>query len=710
MSGMTSTASPQQTPGLPENMDVIAFEGFEGINTQFRRLSTPPNQLWWCDGFMPFAKNRLRAMPSNAVTDIGFTAPAGTIIVSFKFFSLKSLTNNTGQQYVVIFTSDGAGTFLKNISGTWTTVLSLGAGTFTVNVITGSPYGTTLPGYNNPYAVQWGNQYLLIVAANGYFMFTGSTEGTGATPAVLYSGGATTSSVSPIVTIRAAGSGYNSATTTVTVAGGSGSGATFKAGFTGGQLTSIIVTNAGSGYTVTNGIGSVIGFTVTNTGGVGGAHTDSVATVTPVAGNTPTTAAVIWYDVTATGNVKNVRIVNSGEGYTSPPTLAFPDAGPAAAGTTTISTSPATLALYITDSSSPHPVGGAQATVALMPVGVAGSAIETYSTRAWVANGGKILFTAPGSPVDFGSTNGGGVITSTDSFLKNSYINLFQSNGFLYVTADSSTNYISGVTTSGTPVTTTFSNVNIDPQQGTTLRDSMQVFGHKIIYVAQDGIHAVNGGIVQKISSELDGFFDTYNGNTFDQFAPSSAQAHIYGQLCYMVLLPVPDPVTNVSSIKLVLWNGARWWTSPQSVNLIRLDTFEYNGDVTAYGSDGQKIYQLFDTTAPSTFTKKIMSRLFVNPSYLLTKRALRLLGLVYKDSATAPAITANIDNANPSASTSYALGALTDPQWLQSGQKFFTTNVEQTGYVLGLTISTTEANIDLQSFMLVDQQYTPQI
>ena len=68
MSGMTSTASPQQTPGLPENMDVIAFEGFEGINTQFRRLSTPPNQLWWCDGFMPFAKNRLRAMPSNSAS------------------------------------------------------------------------------------------------------------------------------------------------------------------------------------------------------------------------------------------------------------------------------------------------------------------------------------------------------------------------------------------------------------------------------------------------------------------------------------------------------------------------------------------------------------------------------------------------------------------------------------------------------------------
>lgn len=696
MSGMTSTAAPQQTPGLPENMDVIAFEGFEGINTQFRRMGTPDNQMWWCDGFMPFAKNRLRSMPGNTTADIGFTAPVGTIIVTFKFFSLLSITNNTAQQYCMVITSDGAATFLKLVGTTWTTILSQPAGTFNTSVITGSPYGGTIPGYENPYAVQWGNQYLLIIARNGYFIFDGS---------LVYAGLTSSGSISPVVNIRAAGSGYAAGTTSITVAGGSGSGAAFTGTFTGGQLTAITITNAGSGYAVTDGIGSVIGFTVTNTGGAGTSHTDSVATVTPVAGNTPAVAAVIWYDVTSSGNVTNVRIVNSGRGYTSPPTLAFPNAGGSAAGTTTISTSPATLALYITDSA--RPAGGAQATVALMPLGVTGTAIETYSTRAWVASGGKILFTAPGSPVDFGSTNGGGIITSTDSFLKNSYINLYQSNGFLYVIADSSTNYISGVTTSGTPITTTFSNVNIDPQQGTSLRDSMQTYGHRIIFVAQDGIHAINGGIVQKISPELDGIFDTYTSSTFNNINPSAAQAHIYGQLCYMVLLPVTDP-TDGTAVRLVMWNGKAWWTSLQSVSLTRLDTFEYNGLVTAYGSDGTKIYQLFDPSAPASFTKKIISKWFVKPTYLLTKRALRMLGLVYKDSATAPAITATVEN--PSGSTAYNLGALTDARWLQSGQKWFTTNVEQSGYALGLTISTTEANIDLQSFMLVDQQYTPEI
>jgi hypothetical protein len=83
-------------------------------------------------------------------------------------------------------------------------------------------------------------------------------------------------------------------------------------------------------------------------------------------------------------------------------------------------------------------------------------------------------------------------------------------------------------------------------------------------------------------------------------------------------------------------------------------------------------------------------------------------LGMVYQNTSYAPSITATIDNS--STSTSYSLGSLTDSRWLQSGQKWFTMDVNQSGYVLGLTFTTTESSIDFQSFMLVTQQFTPEI
>jgi hypothetical protein len=66
----------------------------------------------------------------------------------------------------------------------------------------------------------------------------------------------------------------------------------------------------------------------------------------------------------------------------------------------------------------------AQATIPIMPFGLQGSTVETFTSHVWLANGGAattpppkslVNFSAPGSPTDFGTPDGGGSFLSTDS-------------------------------------------------------------------------------------------------------------------------------------------------------------------------------------------------------------------------------------------------------------------------------------------------------
>ena len=160
-------------------------------------------------------------------------------------------------------------------------------------------------------------------------------------------------------------------------------------------------------------------------------------TVTVTAGGTGYTNALV---ITATGGsgsgatfsytlsgdaVATITVTNPGTGYVAgdTPTLVFTRNGGSGSAAT--------------------------GTIALMPTGISGTAIEIYAGRVWVANGATITFSAPGSYTDFSSADGGGNFTSSDSFLRSRYIQLLQTNGFLYLLADSSINYISGVQTGG---------------------------------------------------------------------------------------------------------------------------------------------------------------------------------------------------------------------------------------------------------------------
>ncbi len=377
----------------------------------------------------------------------------------------------------------------------------------------------------------------------------------------------------------------------------------------------------------------------------------------------------IWDGVTfysPSGISPLITITNAGFGYTGTPTVTYtPSSGGGSGATfTAIMSAGSVIGITITNSgsgytppASPNPTGSltftggglvaggtpAAAKISVMPTAIGGTGIETYQGRVWIINGAVLTFSAPGSVTDFTTTNGGGSITSTDSFLRVSYTGLVQTNGFLYLVADSSVSYISGVQTSGSPPVTVFTLLNADPEVGTPFPSTITTFGRSVIFANAFGVHINYGAAVTKVSDQLNGVYNTVPN--FAGFIPSSAKAILFGIKVWMLLLPIIDPFTGQQVNKLLIWDGKKWWAASQGVNLIYIQYQEINSILTAWGTDGTNIYQLF-TTPSTTLTKVVQSKLWDKPiGYQMIKTVGRFYGLVQYFSAANPQITVSIDN-----------------------------------------------------------------
>ena len=277
--------------------------------------------------------------------------------------------------------------------------------------------------------------------------------------------------------------------------------------------------------------------------------------------------------------------------------------------------------LYASGAASPAWLNNGVATT--MPSGVKGTYVETYQSRAWVADGPVEHFSAPGNGASFSGAAGGGSFTSNDSFLRVNFVANKQSNGFLYLFGDSSINVISNVQTSGSPLATTFNNQNVDPQIGTPWPGSVQVFtGGRIVFANPTGVFALYGGSAEKISNELDGLFLKAVANP----VPSAAVHIIFEVRCYCLTLNVLD-IFGIQRVVMCCWDGRKWFLASQLNSLVLLDTQEINTVITAWGSDGGRLFQLFQQ-ASTQLNKILQSRLWQGASYLIIKQALRIYSL----------------------------------------------------------------------------------
>lgn len=438
---------------------------------------------------------------------------------------------------------------------------------------------------------------------------------------------------------------------TVVISGGGGTGATATAHLTGTAITSFTVTNGGSGYTSAPKVsfygGGQATATVTQSGGIitqidltnngsGFTSTPSVV-ITDSAGSGGVAVAVL-----GAGSVASVTIVNGGSNFSSTPTLSFQGGSGTGAAATATLTGGVITSVAVTNggtgyTSAPAVLvesginNAASATPTLMPFGVSGASIESFQQQLWIPypnqqgnqqNGNTFLVSAPGSLTDFATSDGGLTYTSSSPFLRSRYVNIKQSNGYLYPFGDSSVDVISNVQTSGSPSTTTFNYYNTDPQTGTSWRDSVQEYGRTILFGNQFGVFGLYGGSVTKVSAKMDELFT--NGvfpPTAGAVVPSSASADIFSQKVFMMLMTTQDPITLANRNVLISWDEKDWMLLSQESTLTYISTQEINSTLTAWGTDGTNLFPLFNT-ASATLNKRLSTKLWGIESELLIKEA----------------------------------------------------------------------------------------
>jgi hypothetical protein len=298
-------------------------------------------------------------------------------------------------------------------------------------------------------------------------------------------------------------------------------------------------------------------------------------------------------------------------------------------------------------------------TPTVMATGISGTAVETYQSRSWVMNGNIFSVSAPGNGADFSSPDGGVAATpSSDSFLRREFTQAKQNGGFIYLIADSSINVISNVQSSGLPLVTSFNNQNVSANTGTPWHNSVQQYGDGLVFGNISGVYELRGGTVHKISDELDGLFagaTPFLLADATTLQPSSAVATIYGIRVYMLLLTVLDLFTQQPRNVLAMWDGKKWFLGSQDLNLTFVASQEINSQLTAWGTDGTHLFQLFGATS-TTLNKIIQSKLWPGDTLETVKQIMRAYILAQDNSGAGFTISGTVDFINENTSSQVAI------------------------------------------------------
>lgn len=227
------------TVGLADQGKFFRLEKYKSLNTKAARTAIDDQEFSWIENFIQLGDGNLRTVwgPSPPL----YTVTVGRTITYFFPFNIANVF------YHLVILDNGAGDIVNAMTGVVQHVWS--SGTFT-----------------SPGATQWGSQYLLVIdPVKGYFIWDGTVSYFGTA-----GGSPNTTSLGPVVTVTAGGSGYTSGAT-ASVSGGSGTGATFTVQVTNGIVIGVTITNAGTGYHA--------GDTVTMTIAPVGAGSGATATV-----------------------------------------------------------------------------------------------------------------------------------------------------------------------------------------------------------------------------------------------------------------------------------------------------------------------------------------------------------------------------------------------------------------------------------------------
>jgi hypothetical protein len=637
-------------------------KNFRGVNTKANRTAIGDDEFYWLENAMPVGYANLKITPTyDAVGSITFSNDV------VNFFSA-----NIGiKDYLIAFEANGGAEYVDLTTDTKYTLAA--AGTFSTSGMNIS---------------QWKNDRVLIIdPVKGYFTWDGTdlipvgsvgsigivSKGSSYTsaPAVIisapnYTNGVQATAIATItanavssVIITEAGTGYNTAPT-ITFSGGGGSGANAVAGITtfAQGTVSVLVTNGGTGYTN----GSNISVSITGGGGT------NAAGQAIVSGNI----------------VTQVIMTNPGTGYTNT----------------------ANCVVTITGG------GGSNATAkAIINTGT-NSAIQSFSGRVWIANGRTIFYSAAGSYSDFVSVSAGSVVL-TDATLHGNIIQLLSANNFLYIFGDDSINVFSDVrvTTAGT---TLFTNTNVSASVGTKLAYAIFPYFRSVLFMNDYGVYALVGSTTSKISDSLDGIFtniDFTTGNT------TGGQVLLNNILCAAFNFRYTGGLGVSSSARYIqaIFFEKKWFFTSASNSLKHVVSVPVGGRITLYGTDGTSCVKMYANTTANV-SSYVQTSLNPMKDPIRTKQALKIGVEATLTNASTISVTVDSENNQSPAVTlgqtiewdnnfSVAIPWINNSaqviEWypISSGYTLYKTDAKQYGKYLGMTVTSTNAGIVYNGF-----------
>ena len=616
----------------------IVFENFEKLNTPSVRQALSEKELAWLENLQPIAPNNLTTVPGPAAATSNIPET-----ITAQYFANLGTTD-----YIISFTSVGSGWATNIASGTTTRFAS--PGTFSNPDMTVWQSSVVL--FNDPtagYAAWNGSVFVRQGGVSINIAITAAGSGYTSIPTVAITGGSGTGATAvatigtPAVTavnVISGGSGYYASPPSVVFSGGGGSGAAATAVTDLGGIASINLRSVPNTNIYVGTIAPTISFGGPGTGAIATATTQyqgqiagtGVYSVVSVTINNPGTGYTSAPSVTfsggtlypgysqcqatctvSNGSVLYITVTSGGGSYTSAPSVSLSGGGGSGATAAAVIGGSGVTSVVLTNPGSGYlpsdtlTVGfsggggsSAAASAHIWPfTSVAGTTLAVFGGRVWLGGGRVLQYTGTAGYDDFSLSNASGQLTISDADLVHGITALRNANNYLYILGDQSIKQIGNITVSGS--STLFTILTLSSDQGTIYPRSCGSFNRVFMFANTNGIYAVFGSSVQKISDDLDGIFKLID---FSQ-SPQAAIADFNNIHNITWLVRYKDPLASTRSI-LLTFNGKKWFVCSQGDSLKAITTASTlaSGKNMTYASSGQDITQIFGSiTTPVNFT-----------------------------------------------------------------------------------------------------------
>jgi hypothetical protein len=326
-----------------------------------------------------------------------------------------------------------------------------------------------------------------------------------------------------------------------------------------------------------------------------------------------------------------------------------------------------------------------------------------FQGRVWLGGGPLLTWTGTGASTgnvgydDFLTADASGSLIISDADLIHAITALRAANNYLYIMGDQSVKQIGNISI-GAGSVTLFTILTLSSDQGTIYKQSCGSFNRVFMFANSNGIYAVFGSSVQKISDDLDGIFKLID---FSQ-PPQAALADIRNIHNISFLVRYIDPLSSTRSL-LLLFNGKQWFLANQGNGLktIAATASLATGKTTLYGSSGTDLTALFnDSTVPVAF--KWQSALTHHGNAVQRKKVIRAGFAVTMGANGQLSMSVDTDEASNSYSETVHSGFRALSFQTDNMGRF----IDGAGRYLGLTITGTLANF-IGSTMTLEYQDT---